>query len=110
MGKISSSLVAGKRSLSPSLIFPLTKSSFFCFRFYCGQIDHDGKKYFVMNGFYMSMRSKYTAAPAKIQYYLVEWSPSKLSWNDFRGKVLGDTDPVSAGEGSLRRVIYENCK
>lgn len=78
--------------------------------FYCGQIEHEGQKYYVINGFYMSMRSKYTAPPAKIHYYVVEWAPSSLSWEDFRGKVLGGTDPTSAEKGSLRRVIYEDCK
>ena len=29
-----------------------------------------------------------------------------MSWADFRGKLLGPTDPASAPEGSLRKEIY----
>jgi hypothetical protein len=32
------------------------------------------------------------------------------SWEDFRGKVLGATDPKTAAEGSARREIYEKWK
>lgn len=139
--------------------------------FYCGSVDG----IFVINGFYMSMRGKYTNPPAKIQYYLVEvcfatlhvmgcigmilpvsaasrryigvcfsfpccllqraclscsltllpschpnpflravcglvsqWDPATLSWEDFRVKVLGATNPSEAAEGSVRREIYNN--
>uniref|UniRef100_A0A7S3PG99 Nucleoside-diphosphate kinase n=1 Tax=Aplanochytrium stocchinoi TaxID=215587 RepID=A0A7S3PG99_9STRA len=75
--------------------------------FYCGGIEYDGEIIYVINGFYMSMRSKYTVAPSSIKYYLVEWSPAALSWEHFRGKVLGATDPSSAEAGSLRRKIYD---
>jgi nucleoside diphosphate kinase len=62
---------------------------------------------YVINGFYMSMRDKYTKAAASIHYYTVEWDSSKLSWADFRAKVLGATDPGTADAGSLRRMIYD---
>ena len=62
---------------------------------------------FVINGFYMSMREKYTQKDAKIHYYVVEWNGDKLSWADFRGKVLGATDPETAEAGSVRREILE---
>ena len=51
---------------------------------------------FVINGFYMAMREKFTKPGTSIYYYLVEWDPAKLSWEDFRGKVLGATDPATA--------------
>jgi len=65
------------------------------------------KDSFVINGFYMSMREKYTKASAKIHYYVVEWDGDQLPWKDFRGKVLGATDPESAEAGSVRRLIFE---
>ena len=65
---------------------------------------------FVINGFYMAMREKYTKPGESISYYLVEWDPKKLSWEDFRGKVLGATDPATAEEGSLRREIFSQWK
>jgi len=75
--------------------------------FYCGKLAED---VFVINGFYMSMRSVFTTPPATLQWYTVEWPAAKLSWEDFRGKVLGATDPKTAAEGSVRRVIYDTWK
>jgi len=75
--------------------------------FYCGKVSDE---YFVMNGFYMSMRSAYTTPPAKIHYYTVKWTTDSLSWEDFRGEVLGATNPTVASSGSLRRNIFENWK
>ena len=45
-----------------------------------------------------------------MQYYVVEFDPAKLSWADFRGKVLGPTDPAQAPEGSLRATILKDWK
>ena len=58
----------------------------------------------------MAMREKYTKPGEKIHYYLVEWDPAKLSWEDFRGKVLGATDPATAEDGSLRKTIFAQWK
>lgn len=52
------------------------------------------------------MRKKFTEAEAKIQYYSVEWDPSTLSWADFRGKVLGPTNPADAPADSLRGKLH----
>jgi nucleoside diphosphate kinase len=71
--------------------------------FYCGKMGD----IFVMNGFYMAMRSQFTTPPACIHYFTVEWPNSNLSWEDFRGKVLGATDPTKAEKGSVRQMIYE---
>jgi len=65
---------------------------------------------FVINGFYMAMREKYTTPGTSIYYYLVEWDPAKLSWEDFRGKVLGATDPKDATDGALRKEIFKTWK
>jgi len=65
---------------------------------------------YVINGFYMAMREKYTKPGAKIHYYLVEWDANKLSWEGFRNTVLGSTDPVIAAEGSLRKSIFTDWK
>lgn len=62
---------------------------------------------FVINGFFMAMREKYTKAGESIHYLTVEWDTSKSSWADFRGKVLGATDPTTAEEGALRRTILD---
>merc|ERR1711972_192541 len=79
--------------------------------FYCGLIEVDGKKpIYVFNGFFMSMRSKFTAPGEKIRYYPVEWDEKELSWEDFRGKVLGPTDPKDAPGDSLRGKILADWK
>ena len=65
---------------------------------------------YVINGFFMAMREKYTKAGASIHYLTVEWDPKKNSWEDFRGKVLGATDPTTADEGALRRTILDEYK
>lgn len=61
----------------------------------------------MINGFYMSMREKFTKPPAKIHYLTTEWDSSKLTWEQFRGEVLGATDPATAGPEALRRQIYD---
>ena len=73
--------------------------------FYAFQVDD----IWVMNGFYMSMRGSYTdAASNGIHYFTVQWPTDTLSWGDFRGDVLGSTDPATATEGSARRAIYDD--
>jgi len=83
--------------------------------FYCGLVDSPKapaapKEIFVINGFYMAMREKYTKAGASISYLLADWDPVALSWADFRGKVLGATDPTTAADGSVRRAIFQQWK
>ena len=69
--------------------------------FYCAKIDG----IYVFNGFFMEMRGKYTG-DAKILYRVVNWDPSSCgSWADFRGKLLGPTDPADAPAGSLRGQV-----
>ena len=61
----------------------------------------------------MAMREKFTKPDSSIYYYLVEWDSTgsaKLSWEDFRGKVLGATDPSTAAPGSLRKEIFTQWK
>jgi len=79
--------------------------------FYCGLVEMSGKKpIYVFNGFFMTMRSAFTAPGKSIHYYTVEWEESTLSWEDFRGKVLGPTDPKDAPKDSLRGKILSDWK
>jgi len=75
--------------------------------FYCGIIDSvKGKKpIYVFNAFFMSMRSKFVQPGTSIHYYVVDFNPTKLHWADFRGAVLGPTDPKTAPTDSLRGKI-----
>jgi len=80
--------------------------------FYCGLIETVSGKdpIYVMNGFFMSMRSKFVEPGCIVYYYVVEWDQSDLCWADFRGKVLGPTDPKDAPADSLRGEIYRDWK
>merc|ERR1719324_596013 len=68
------------------------------------------KQLYVFNAFFMSMRSGFTAPGRSIHYYTVEWEPASCPWEDFRGKVLGPTDPADAPADSLRGIIYKDWK
>jgi len=68
--------------------------------FYCAEVDG----LYIFNGFFMSMRSKFTG-DAKIHYFVGEWNADDLSWADFRGKVLGPTDPEGAPADSIRGMV-----
>lgn len=75
--------------------------------FYCGELLQDGKdSIFVFNAFFMTMRDKFVTPGTSIHYYVVEFDPEFLSWSDFRGKVLGPTDPKAAPADSLRGKLY----
>lgn len=79
--------------------------------FYCGLIAQPGKEpIYVFNGFFMSMRYKFVEPGTSIYYYVVEWESDKLAWEDFRGKVLGPTDPADAPAESLRGQILSKWK
>ncbi len=56
----------------------------------------------------MKMRSSFVAPGTSIHYYVVEFDPARLSWADFRAKVLGPTDPAAAPEGALRGTILKD--
>lgn len=75
--------------------------------FYCGKLtDGDGNVFYAINCFYLNMRSDFTTPPAQIRWFAVEF-PTSISWADFRGKILGATDPSKAVEGSIRRAIFD---
>ena len=70
--------------------------------FYCAKIG----EIFIINGFYAAMREKYVADGAQVAWYEVTWPSGDVSWEDFRAKVVGATDPNDAAPGSLRRSIF----
>jgi len=76
--------------------------------FYCGLVSY-GKKdpIYVFNAFFMSMRSKFVGSDTSIHCYEVQWESSKLSWDSFRGELLGPTDPAEGPEGSIRKAILD---
>ena len=73
--------------------------------FYCASLPYGEDQIYVFNGFFMSMRSKFVAEGVSIYYYMVDWESSACAWEDFRGKVLGPTDPEAAPTDSLHGAI-----
>jgi len=87
-------------------IWGKTKKVKFGGGFYCGYVDIEGKSpIYTFNAFFMTMRSKFTDPNVSIHFFTVDFDPKKLSWADFRGKVLGPTDPAAAPKESLRGMI-----
>eukprot|EP01082_Thalassiosira_pseudonana_P011871 g10444.t1 g10444 contig4:1893236-1893999(-) len=67
--------------------------------FYCGLVSvKDQSPLYVFNAFFMVMRSKFVG-DVSIHCYEVQWAPSKLSWESFRGELLGPTDPKGRTRG-----------
>ena len=76
--------------------------------FYCGLVSvKDQSPLYVFNAFFMVMRSKFVGKGVSIHCYEVQWDPTKLSWESFRGELLGPTDPKEAPAGSIRKTILE---
>jgi len=75
--------------------------------FYCGLVSYEEKELYVFNAFFMTMRAKFVGEGTSIHTFEVEWDPVALSWEDFRGKLLGPTDPIDAPEGSIRKTILD---
>jgi len=75
--------------------------------FYCGKLAAHGREQpmYVFNGFFMGLRGGFTAPGKKIHYYVVEWDANKVSWKDFRGEMLGQTNPAESPSSSLRGII-----
>jgi len=79
--------------------------------FYCGLVSvKDQTPLYVFNAFFMVMRSKFVGEGVSIHCYEVQWEPKKLSWESFRGELLGPTDPAECPEGSIRKAILDNYK
>ncbi len=76
--------------------------------FYCALVEAPGRvPIYVFNAFFMEMRSKFVKPGTSIHYYVVDFDADKLSWKDFRGEVLGPTDPKDAPPSALRALIYK---
>jgi nucleoside diphosphate kinase len=77
--------------------------------FYAGLVEMPGKApIYVFNAFFMTMRSQYTEPGRSLHYFSVEWEESTLPWSDFRGKLLGPTDPKDAPADSLRGKVFRS--
>mmetsp|Transcript_100670 Transcript_100670/g.310393 ORF Transcript_100670/g.310393 Transcript_100670/m.310393 type:complete len:343 (-) Transcript_100670:77-1105(-) len=75
--------------------------------FYVGRIRTDKDEIYVVNGFYMGMRAKFTEPGKSIIFFEVCWDPDGLPWKKFRAEVIGATNPKEADGGSIRRLILD---
>jgi len=77
--------------------------------FYCGKLEiPDKAPLYVFNAFFMTMRAKFVTPGSSIHYYQVVFDPTTLTWANFRGKILGPTEPKDAPADSLRGQIFAN--
>lgn len=77
--------------------------------FYCGLLQKEGfDPIYSFNCFFTAMRSKFCGEANSIYYYNVEWDAASLSWEDFRKKLIGPTNPANAEADSLRGHIAAN--
>lgn len=76
--------------------------------FYCGLVSCKGKKLYVFNAFFMTMRAKFVGEGVSIHTFEVKWDPAELSWSNFRNELLGPTDPTDGPEGSIRKTILDS--
>lgn len=65
---------------------------------------------YVINAFYMNMRARYTHPKSSVTAMILAFDEKKLSWKDFRGVLIGKTNPEKAAKGSLRKEILEKWK
>ena len=76
--------------------------------FYCGSVSvKEQAPLYVFNAFFMVMRSKFVGDGVSIHCYEVQWDSKELSWEAFRGELLGPTDPKECPEGSIRKAILD---
>jgi len=72
--------------------------------FYCGRLQD----IFVINGFYMAMRGQYLIPGSSVWWFKVKWQAADMSWKMFREEVVGNTDPATAAEKSLRGIFHKS--
>ena len=75
--------------------------------------DDSAQSLLVVNGFYASMREKFTSeqhAPDGVRYYVVQWPEESCSWSRFRNELVGATKISAASPNSLRGKIFASWK
>ena len=53
----------------------------------------------------ISVLDNFVGEGKSIHYYSIEWKSDDLSWKDFRGNLIGPTDPSKAPPDSIRGTI-----
>lgn len=61
---------------------------------------------YCMNAFFPAMEANFNDAKTQIDYYVVEFDPAQVSWEQFRKNSLGSTDSSKADPESFRGQLY----
>ena len=68
---------------------------------------------YVVNGFYGSMKDMFESedsAPNGVDWKVLQWPESKLSWAEFREKVVGPTKVADAPADSLKGILRDTFR
>ena len=71
------------------------------------------EKIYVVNGFYASMKDMFenpVSAPNGVHWKVLQWDPNKLTWAEFRDKVIGPTKVDDAPEDSLKGILRDRYR
>ena len=61
---------------------------------------------YCINAFYPAMEANFYNPATRMDYYVLEFSPQQLSWEQFRKTILGVTDASKAVPESFRGQLY----
>ncbi|CUG06473.1 Hypothetical protein, putative [Bodo saltans] len=75
---------------------------------YAGYVSDDA--HYILNGFYLANREKFTAPRGFINWYVVSWEEHQMPWSEFRGNFIGPTNPAEAPLDSLRGKFLAQWK
>jgi len=65
---------------------------------------------YCMNAFYPAMEDNFNNPATHIDYYVLEFDPEVISWEQFRKNILGSTDASKADPDSFRGQLYAEYK
>jgi len=77
---------------------------------YCANIQINQKHIYVINGFYLALRRKFTQKLASVYAFVIHWDSRIFSWKFFLSKVIGATNPENAERGSIRKLVHDSYK
>ena len=65
---------------------------------------------YCINAFYPAMEANFNHPETQIDYYVLEFDPTQISWEQFRKNILGSTDSSKADPSSFRGQLYAEYK
>ena len=65
---------------------------------------------YCINAFYPAMEANFNDPATRMDYYVVEFDPGQVSWEQFRKEILGVTNAAKAASDSFRGKLYAKYK